>query len=143
MLAKTLLRRLEVHLTVDHPRFSSAELEKLLALHADERWDAGQRYRPSPDSAEQSYQFSRWALREFACSLDELTEATHNLALRVQKIEHRFSLLPSDADITLTLFVTEVDTVMGFGFDTAFLKLLGRINAGVEVSLVVSPPMSN
>jgi hypothetical protein len=36
------------------------------------------------------------------------------------------------------VFVTETDTVIGMGIDAEAIKLLARINAGLEVSLVVT-----
>lgn len=123
---------------VDHPQLRSAELANLLTLAADEHWDVGQSYRPSRSSPEQHYQFSRWALREAANSLDELADAIRALTKRIQGIEEKFQLLPSDSTVSLTLFVTETDTVIGMGIDAAVIKLLARINGGIEVSLVVT-----
>jgi len=131
-------RRLEVQLMVDHPQLQSAELEKLLTLPADEHWDVGQSYRPTPNSPEQRYQFSRWALRAVANSLDELADVMQVLTQRIRGIEQKFHLLPSDSTVSLTLFVTETDTVIGMGIDAEAIKLLARINAGIEVSLVVT-----
>lgn len=133
-------RRLEVQLMVDHPQLLSTELEKLLTLPADEHWDAGQSYRPSPNSPEQRYQFSRWALRSVATSLDELADVIRMLTERIRGIEQKFHLLPNDATVSLTLFVTETDTVIGMGIDAEVIKLLAQINAGIEVSLVVTAP---
>lgn len=130
-------RKLEVQLMVDHPRLRSKELENILKLAPDEHWDYGQRYRPTPSSSEQRYQFSRWALRTKAASPDELDGAIRTLAQRIERIEGQFGLLPGDATVTLTLFVTETNTVIGMGIDADVIKLLARINAGVEVSLVV------
>lgn len=130
-------RKLEVQLMVDHPHISSSELAKLLTLPPDEHWDVGQRYRPTPDSSEQRYQFSRWALRETASSLDELATAIRALTHRIYGIEPKFHSLPSDSTVSLTLFVTETDTVIGMGIDQKTIGLLARIKAGIEVSLVV------
>ncbi len=138
MTAATSPRRLEVQLMVDHPQLQSAELARLITLPADETWDVGQPYKPSPTSLEQRYQFSRWAIRAIATSLDGLPEAIRELARRVQGVEQRFLLLPSDTTVSLTLFVTETDTVMGMGIDADAIKLLARINAGLEISLVVT-----
>jgi len=140
MTTKASPRKLEIQLMVDHPRLQSAELEKLLTLPADEYWDVGQTYRPSPRSSEQRYQFSRWALRIEANSLDDLTDAVHALLQRIRGIEQKFHLLPDDSKVGLTLFVTETDTVIGMGIDTEAIKLLARINAGIEISLVVTTP---
>jgi len=122
---------------VDHPRLQSAELERLLTLPADEYWDVGQSYRPSPNSPEQHYQFSRWALRAVSSSLDELADVIRVLTHRIQGIEQKFHLLPNDSTVSLTLFVTETDTVIGMGIDTEVIKLLAQINAVIEISLVV------
>jgi len=123
---------------VDHPQLQSAELAKLLTFPADESWDVGQTYKPSPNSPEQRYQFSRWAIRAVGTSLDGLSEAIRELASRIRGVEQRFLLLPSDTTVSLTLFVTETDTVIGMGIDAEAIKLLARINAGLEVSLVVT-----
>ena len=131
-------RRLEVQLMVDHPQIQSAELEKLLTLPADLRWDVGQCYKPSLSAPEQHYQFSRWALRAVADSIDELPNVIRVLAQRIQGIQRKFHLLPNGSTVTLTLFVTESDTVIGMGVDAEVIKLLARINAGIEISLVVT-----
>lgn len=133
-------RKLEVQLMVDHPRLRSDELEDILKLAPDEHWDHGQRYRPTPSSPEQRYQFSRWALRAEAASLDELDSAIRRLAQRIEAIEGQFRLLPVDATVSLTLFVTETNTVIGMGIDAEAIKFLARINAGIEVSLVLRAP---
>ena len=133
-------RKLEVQLMVDHPQLQSRELEILLMLSADETWDAGQAYKPSRNSPEQHYQFSRWAIRAVAASLEDLPETIRTLINRVQGVEQRFLLLPSDTSVSLTLFVTETDTVIGMGVDAETIRLLARINAGIEVSLVVTQP---
>jgi hypothetical protein len=131
-------RRLEVQLMVDHPQLRSAELEALLTLPADEHWDVGQSYRPSPSSREQHYQFSRWALSVVANSLDDLVDVMQVLTERIRGIEQKFHLLPKDSTVSLTLFVTETDTVIGMGIDAESMKLLARINANIEVSLVIA-----
>jgi len=125
---------------VDHPSLLADDLERLLNLPADERWDVGQRYRPSRNAGEQIYQFSRWAIREKAASLDELPKAISNLMRRIRSVEQKFDLLPTDARTNLTLFVTETDTVIGLGVDNEVIKLLARINAGFEMSLLVAQP---
>ncbi|MFN9489636.1 MAG: hypothetical protein ACK59Y_07655 [Betaproteobacteria bacterium] len=123
---------------VDHPQLRSVELTNLLTLPADESWDVGQTYRPSPNSPEQRYQFSRWAIRAAGASLDGLTDAIRELANRIQGVEQKFLLLPTGTTVSLTLFVTETDTVIGMGIEAEVVKLLARINAGIEVSLVVT-----
>lgn len=138
MNAKPSPRRLEVQLMVDHPRLLSAELARLLNLSADEAWDAGQMYRPAPNASEQPYKFSRWAIRAVAGSLDELPELIRKLAERIRGEEQRFRLLPSDTHVSLTLFVTETDTVIGMGLEADVIKMLARINARLEVSMVVT-----
>jgi hypothetical protein len=138
MTTKASPRKLEIQLMVDHPRLRSVELERLLTLPADEHWDVGQKYRPSPRSSEQRYQFSRWALRAVANSLDDLTDVMQVLIQRIRGIEQKFHLLPDDSRVGLTLFITETDTVIGMGIDVETIKLLARINAGIEVSLVVA-----
>ncbi len=119
---------------VDHPTLLSADLERLLKLSPDEYWDVGQ---VVPRWSERCYQFSRWALREHAGSLDELAEVVQVLAHRIQGIEQNFHLLPKDSTVSLTLFVTETDTVIGMGINAEVIKLLARIEAGVEISLVI------
>lgn len=131
-------RKLEVQLMVDHPKLQSCELESLLMLPADETWNVGQTYKPSHNSSEQRYQFSRWAIRAVAASLEQLPEAIRELTSRIQGMEQRFLLLPSDTIVSLTLFVTETDTVIGMGIDVEVIRLLARINAGIEISLVVT-----
>jgi hypothetical protein len=133
-------RRLEAQLMVDHPQLPSAHLASVLSLPADEGWDVGQSYRPSRSAPEQQYQFSRWALRETVTSLDELSVALAALAQRVQAIEHTFQHLPAGTTVSLTLFVTETDTVMGMGIAADVVALLARIRAGIEISLVVMRP---
>jgi hypothetical protein len=137
---KTLSRRLEIQLMVDHPKLKAAELKALLKLSADQYWDVGQSYKPSPSTPEQHYTFSRWAIKVMAGTLDNLTNAIHQLIHRIQSIEKNFLLLPSDATVSLTLFVTENDTVLGMGFDAETIHLLARIKAGIEVSLVINQP---
>ncbi len=53
-------------------------------------------------------------------------------------MEQKFLLLPTGTTVSLTLFVTETDTVIGMGIEAEVVKLLARINAGIEVSLVVT-----
>jgi hypothetical protein len=139
MTTTTSKRYLEVQLMVDHPRLQSAELEKLLTLPPDKHWDVGQRYKPWPSAGEQCYQFSRWALRELANSLDDLPETIAKLTQRILPIEEKFHLLPDDTNVALTLFVTETNTVFGIGIAPETIQLLARINAGIEMSLVVAP----
>ncbi|MDR1463566.1 MAG: DUF4279 domain-containing protein [Azoarcus sp.] len=127
-------RMLEVQLMVDHPQLQSAELEKLLTLPADEHWDVGD----VVPGSKRRYQFSRWALRTVANSLDELSDAIQVLTQRIRGIEQKFDLLPNGSTVGLTLFVTETNTVIGMGIDAEAIKLLARINAGIEVSLVVT-----
>jgi Domain of unknown function (DUF4279) len=131
-------RRLEIQLMVDHPCLTSNQLTKLLNLAADEQWDVGKSYKPSTNSDAQYYTFTRWALRSVANSLDEAPEALQSLIQRIREIEQKFCLLPSDSTVSLTFFVTESATVIGMGIDNDVIKLLARINAGIEVSLVVN-----
>lgn len=138
MTTPTATRKLEVQLMVDHPTLLSSELAKILTLQADECWDVGQSYKPTPTSSQQRYQFSRWALRTVVGCLDELNDAICVMTRRIQSIEQQFHLLPSDSTVSLTLFVTEIDTVIGMGIDAETIKLLARIRAGIEISLVVS-----
>jgi hypothetical protein len=133
-------RRLEAQLTVDHPLLPLAHLASILALPADEGWDVGQIYRPSRRSPEQRYQFSRWALRELAASLDELPAALEALIRRVQPLEHAFHRLPAGTTVSMTLFVTETHTVVGMGISADTISLLARIRAGIEISLVLTDP---
>ena len=130
-------RKLEVQLMVDHPHLKSVELEKILTLPADEHWDVGD---VVPKWPERRYQFSRWAFCEVANSLDELPDVMKVLTERIRGIEQNFHLLPSNSKIGLTLFVTETDTVIGMGIDADSIKMLARINAGIEVSIVVTAP---
>lgn len=133
-------RWLEVQLMVDHPQLQSSDLEDLLTLPADEHWDVGQSYFPSPGAPEQCYQFSRWALRVVANSLDELANVMQVLRQRIQGIEKKFHQLPDDSTVSVALFVNEIDTVIGMGIDAETIKLLARIGAGIEISLVVIVP---
>ncbi len=73
-----------------------------------------------------------------ANSLDDLADAVQTLLQRIRGIEERFHLLPSDSTVGLTLFITEIDAVIGMGIDNETIKVLARINAGIEVSLVVT-----
>ena len=138
MTTLTTERKLEVYLIVDHPILSSSELSRILTLPADECWDVGQKYKPAPTSSQQHYQFSRWALRSVADSLNDLPRAINVLTSRIRGIEQKFLLLPSDSTISLTLFATEIDTVIGMGIDVETVNLLARIHACIEVSLVVT-----
>lgn len=138
MTATTSPRRLEVQLMVDHPELHSDDLEKLLTLRPDETWNVGQTYKPSPHSSEQRYRFTRWAIRAIGASVDDLPYTVREIANRIQGVEQRFLMLPRDATVSLTLFVTEIDTVIGMGIDPETIKLLARIKAGLEVSLVVT-----
>lgn len=138
MTTMTAARKLEVQLIVDHPTLLSSELARILTLPADEHWDAGQSYKPTPTSPQQRYQFSRWALRTVVGCLDELPDAIRVMTSRIQGIEQQFRLLPGDSTVSLTLFATEMDTVIGMGIDAETVNLLARIRAGIEVSLVVT-----
>lgn len=130
-------RMLEVQFIVDHSSLSVAELESLLALSADESWEIGQRYRPGPSASEHQYQFSRWAIREVTSSLDELPKAIKSLTNRISAIEEKLLLLPSDARVSLTLFVNETNTVIGMGLEAETIKLLAKLNADFEMSLLI------
>jgi hypothetical protein len=132
-------RHLIVQLVVDHPNLSTHELEKILALKADEIWQVGDRYKPSPNANEQQYKFTRWALTEKAASLDELTEATRKIKDRLENYSGNFSFLPSDSRIALTLFIDETDSVIGTGFDTETIQFLAKLNAEIDISMLVSP----
>ena len=134
------LRRLEAQIMVDHPVLLSEDLENLLALPPDERWDVGQSYRTSPNSPELRYRFSRWAIGVATDSIANLTDAIGVLTKRIQGMEDNFRMLPSGSIVSLTLFVTEPDSVIGFGMEAEAVRLLARINAGIEVSLVVASP---
>jgi len=46
--------------------------------------------------------------------------------------------LPADTNVSLTLFITETDTVIGMGIEGDAIRLLARINASIEISLVVT-----
>jgi hypothetical protein len=131
------VRLLEVLLTVDHPNLPYRELERLIALVADEAWNVGQTYKPSPRAAEQQYQFSRWAIRAYASSLKGLPEGIRTLADRIRSVESKLSLLPREATVTLTILTTETDTVIGMGINAEIIGLLARIHAGIEISLIV------
>ena len=130
-------RSLEVQLMVDHAQLTSAEITRVLTIPGDVKWDAGESYKPSATSNEQKYQFSRWALREVAGSLNELPDAIRRIRERSQAIEKKFADLPIGTTVSLTLFITETDTVMAMGIDSAMIGFLARINAGLEMSLVV------
>lgn len=131
-------RKFEVQLMVDHHQLKSADLEKLLMMASDECWDVGQSYIPSPGASEQRYRFSRWALRSEGNSIDDMADVMQILTQRISLIERNFHLLPKDSKVSLTLFVTETDTVIGMGLSAEVIKLLARINAGIEVSLIIT-----
>jgi Domain of unknown function (DUF4279) len=131
-------RSLEVQLMVDHPTLTAVELISILKLSADQCWDVGQHYKPSPYTPEQRYTFSRWAIQTTVETLDNLAEAIDDLLQRIQGVEKNFLLLPHDSTVSLTLFVTETDSVIGMGLDAKVIDLLARINAGIEISLVVT-----
>jgi hypothetical protein len=76
------------------------------------------------NSPEQRYLFSRWAIRAVEASLGGLPDAISELANRIQGVEQRFLLLPTDTTVSLTLFVTEIDTVIGMGIEAEVVKLL-------------------
>ena len=73
-----------------------------------------------------------------ADSLNDLPLAINVLTSRIRGIEQQFLLLPSDSTVSLTLFATEIDTVIGMGIDVETVNLLARIRACIEVSLVVT-----
>lgn len=125
---------------VDHPQLMSDELESLLMMPADERWNVGQRYKPSPSSIEQIYKFSRWSIYETALSLDEMDNSVRLLTDRIQSIEKNFNLLPETSTVSLTLFITDSETVLGIGIDPRTVNLLARIKAGLEISLIIEIP---
>lgn len=131
-------RNLEVQITVDHPQLRSSELAKILTLSADESWDVGQSYKPSPNSPKRNYQFSRWAIRATGSSLDSLSDVISELINRLRGIEQKFIFLPNDTVVSLTCFVTDFNTVIGMGIDREIINLLAKINAGIEISLVVT-----
>jgi hypothetical protein len=138
--AKRSLRKLEVQLSVDHDKLSAVELSELLGELPDQSWNVGQRYNPGGNAVEQKYRFSRWAISVIASSLDDLDNAILELTARVERIERKFGMLPNDARVNLTLFITETNTVIGMGIDNRFVALLGRIGAGFEVSLLFAQP---
>ncbi|HMN33916.1 MAG TPA: hypothetical protein PKE36_00675, partial [Chiayiivirga sp.] len=67
-----------------------------------------------------------------------LSEGFSRFPGRIQGIEQRFLLLPADTNVSLTLFITETDTVIGMGIEGDAIRLLARINASIEISLVVT-----
>jgi hypothetical protein len=130
-------RKLVLQLVVDHPDLSPAELEGILLIRPDECWSRGENYKPSPHAKERQYQFSRWALREIAPSLDDLPETVRVLLNRVEECSGKFLNLPDDSRVALTLFVDETQTVIGTGFDWDVIQFLAKIRAEIDVSLVV------
>lgn len=130
-------RMLEVQIIVDHSNLLVAELESLLTLSADESWEVGQYYKPAPSASEQQRKFSRWAIREITSSLDDLPKAINSLTNRISAMEEKFLLLPSDARVSLTLFVNETNTVIGMGLEAETIKLLAKLNADFEMSLLI------
>lgn len=135
-------RKLEVQLSVDSRLFKSCQIEDILSISADIKWDAGQSYLPAPNSTYQYYQFSRWAIREVAGSLDELARSIQLVMIRTRDIADRFQLLPREAIVNLTVFATESDSIFGYGFDRDMIKWLGTIGAGLEFSMVMTAPDS-
>ena len=131
------VRRLVLQLVVDHPNLSPTELEEILLIRPDECWSRGENYKPSPHTKEQQYQFSRWALTEIASSLDDLPETIRALFNRVEERSGNFLNLPDDSRVALTLFVDEIQTVVGTGFDWDVIQFLAKIRAEIDVSLVV------
>lgn len=131
------VRRLVLQLVVDHPNLSPTELEEILLIRPDECWSRGENYKPSPHTKEQQYQFSRWALTEIASSLDDLPETIRALFNRVEERSGNFLNLPDDSRVALTLFVDEIQTVIGTGFDWDVIQFLAKIRAEIDVSLVV------
>ncbi len=131
-------RRLEVQLMVDHPKLLSADLASLIGLQADEAWNVGQTYKPSPNTPEQRYRFSRWAIRSTSESLEDLQKSIQDVFLRIKGLEQRFLLLPRDSTVNLTLFSTEIDTVIGASIDREAIRLLAQINASLDISLILS-----
>lgn len=121
---------------VDHPLLRSDELTELLTISADESWDVGQEYWPSPTSPKQRYRFSRWAVRAAVATLNDLPIAIRELMNRIQGKEQRFLLLPCDATVSLTLFITETDTVASMGLESGLIRFLAKINARIEISLI-------
>jgi hypothetical protein len=130
-------KHLEVYFTVDHPVMTSAELEQILLSPPDEKWDVGQQYFPGGNAQAQTYKFSRWSFKEKADSLDDLSQIVAIMGNRIRAIEGSLRHLPSDATKHMIFFVDETDTVLGFGFDAETLALLGKVGAGIEISLVV------
>jgi hypothetical protein len=134
-------RFLAVEVSVDHGTMSSMELERILGQSPDERWEAGEPFRHGSVNRrpEQRYRFSRWAVVERGASIYSLDEVVANLIKRISPIESRFAELPRDATVALTLFVTEINTVLGFGIDSDTVRFIAAIGASIEVSLVTTP----
>jgi hypothetical protein len=130
-------RKIEAQLIVDHPKLLSKDLEEILQMSKDVGWSVGEHYKPSKSAEQQRYMFSRWAILETGDSLDFLTETLEKIVLRLRVIESRFCLLPKNTRVSLTIFANDTNTVIGFGIDPSTIKLLSKINADFEVSLVV------
>lgn len=130
-------RRLKLQIVVDHPVLSVAELQEILVVKPDESWHRGDAYKPSPLTENQNYKFSRWALTETASSLDELSEAIQALLKRIEPHVNDFAQLPDDSRVALTLFIDEKNTVIGTGFDRDVVQFLAKINAEIDISLLV------
>jgi hypothetical protein len=134
-------RFLAAEVSVDHVTMSSMEIERILGLSPDERWDAGETFRHGSTNRrpEQRYRFSRWAVTERAASIAYLDEAVANLIKRIRPIQSRFEELPRDSSVALTLYVTEINTVLSFGFDSETVRFMAAIEASIEISLVTTP----
>ena len=134
---KSTMKMLEIQFMVDHPSLSKTELQSLLGGDPDEAWEVGATYRPSVNAGEQRYQFSRWAIKETAPSVDDLQAALTRIIRRIEPLEKSVQDLPSEARKCLAIFLNETDTVLGFGVGLEVVECLSRVGACVEVSLVI------
>lgn len=130
-------RKVEAQLIVDHPKLLSKDIEEILQMSKDVGWNVGERYKPSKNAEHQLYMFSRWAIQETGDSLDFLMETIEKIVIRLKVIESRFALLPENTRVSLTIFANDTNTVIGIGIDPSVIKLLSKINADFEVSLVL------
>lgn len=126
---------LSVFLAVESDDHSSADLDTLIGLDGDERWDRGSTYKVG--GKEKSNKFSRWAIAEYAAEGEFHDLLVERLVKRARPFEQRFRQLPKGVRLVFSVYRTGTDTVFGFGLAVPQLQFLASIGAEVDLSFVV------
>jgi len=124
-----------VIVAVDSKYESADQLEQILGLEANQKWDIGSGY--FLHGIPRVHHFSRWAACEECDDANGWRGVLERLIDRLRPYSSRFNELPPEVVVHCSVFLTEDNGVFGIGFERDQVEFLSSIGAEISLSVIV------